>query len=913
MSKQKPRYPKGRGPVLGPRLRKLLYVIFAFFALLGVNSTYLLGVSFLEWLHQRTYQDFFYQYMFLIHLVLGLAMILPVIYFGIRHFQKARHHRNRRAVKVGYGLFGSAILLLVSGLVLTRLGVFEVKNPGVRSVAYWAHVITPVLVVWLYILHRLAGKRIKWKLARTWAVATLVVAGVLLLFQSQDPRKWGVEGPESGEQYFFPSLARTSTGNFIPAKTLMMDQYCLDCHADVHEQWSNSMHRFSSFNNPVYLFSIRNTRAALEERDGTNKGSRFCAGCHDPVPFFSGVFDDPEFDMVNHFTSQAGITCTSCHAITHINSNRGNADYTIEEPLHYPFTYSDNGFLRWVNHQLVKAKPEFHKKTFLKPLHKTAEFCGACHKVHLDKEVNDYKWIRGQNHYDSFLLSGVSGHGVQSFYYPEKADPNCNDCHMEAIPSDDFGARYISDKGVLEVHDHLFPSANTAIPHLVGLPKEVIEAHNKFTENTLRVDIFGVREGGTIDGKLLAPVRPQIPALTPGEAYLFEVVVRTLRLGHHFTQGTADSNQVWLEVTATGPNGEDWGNSGTMDENGFVDPWSHFINSYVLDRHGNRIDRRNAEDIFVALYNNQIPPGAADTVHYGLRLPEDAQGTLTLNVKLKYRKFDTTMMRFVKGQDYVNDLPVMLIAEDEVSFPIGDQAKEVAPSPIKEWERWNDFGIGLLRKGNMGGSKGQLRQAEEAFMAIADTPDGQVNLARVYLREGRLEEAAQALREGESLGARWWSVAWFSAMVDKQNGYLDEALTNFKKIIDNAPRDRGFDFSKDYRLLNEYGQTLFERAKLERGDANRESRELFLREALRWFEAALAIDSENVTAHYNLAQLYGQLGDEVKSAYHNTQHARYKPDDNIRDKAIATHRAANPAADHAAEAVVIYDLNRILP
>ena len=80
--------------------------------------------------------------------------------------------------------------------------------------------------------------------------------------------------------------------------------------------------------------------------------------------------------------------------------------------------------------QLVKAKPEFHKKTFLKPLHKTAEFCGTCHKVHLPPELNHYKWLRGQNHYDTFLLSGVSGHGVQSFYYPPKAQANCNGCHM---------------------------------------------------------------------------------------------------------------------------------------------------------------------------------------------------------------------------------------------------------------------------------------------------------------------------------------------------------------------------------------------------------------------------------------------------------------------------------------------------
>ncbi len=80
-------------------------------------------------------------------------------------------------------------------------------------------------------------------------------------------------------------------------------------------------------------------------------------------PFFSGAFDDPEFDMLKHPTARAGITCTVCHAITNVNSVRGNADYTIEEPLHYPFANSENAVLQWINNQLVKAKPSFHKKT----------------------------------------------------------------------------------------------------------------------------------------------------------------------------------------------------------------------------------------------------------------------------------------------------------------------------------------------------------------------------------------------------------------------------------------------------------------------------------------------------------------------------------------------------------------------
>lgn len=911
---------------VGPRLKGLLALVFGLFAVLAANSLYLASVTCLEWVTKRTYQDFFYQVMFLVHLVLGLAFVLPVIVFGIVHMRNAHDRPNRRAVRVGYALFAAAIVLIASGLVLTRIeNVLEVKHATVRRTAYWLHVAMPVACVWLFVLHRLAGPRIKWKVGGAWLAVAGGFAIVMLVLHAQDPRQWNVAGPKSGALYFFPSLAKTATGNFIPAHALDNDRYCLQCHADVHEQWSHSAHRLSSFNNPAYLFSVLETRKAMHARDGNVRGSRFCAGCHDLVPFFSGAFDDPKFDdpsydLASDSMAQAGITCSGCHAITSIDSTRGNADYTIEEPLQYPFAFSENRVLQWVNRQLVKSKPEFHKKTFLKPLHKTAEFCGACHKVHLPEELNGYKWLRGQNHYDPFLLSGVSGHGVQSFYYPPKAKENCNVCHMNLVPSQDFGAKDFDGSGVTKVHDHMFPSANTAVPYLLGHPASVTEAHAKFNEGVMRVDIFGLKEGGTIDGELTAPLRPRVPALAPGGTYLLETVIRTVKMGHLFTQGTADSNEVWVDVKVTS-GGRVLGRSGGRNPaDGEVDPWSHFVNAYVIDREGKRIDRRNAQDIFVALYNHQIPPGAADVVHYQLDVPSDAREPVTVEVNLRYRKFDARYMRYFQGAAFDgNDLPVLTLASDSITFPIASDGLTTpnADSTIVEWERWNDYGIGLLRKGETGSSKGELRQAEAAFARVEDLgrPDGPLNRARVYVKEGRLDEAVSALQRAARFDppAPPWSVAWFSGLVNKQNGFLDEAIADFRGLatLDTAEtRQRGFDFSKDYVLLGELGQTLVERSLQERGEARRSERDRILREARSWFDEVLAIDAENVVAHYNLARIASWLGDEQKALEHQALHAKYKLDDNAFDRAVVAARKDSAAADHAAEAVVIYDLRR---
>ncbi len=939
-SSQEPAPPRKRYVrAVGPRLRILLMAVFGLVALLCANSAYLSAITFLEWANRPAlYQNYFYQLMFLGHLVLGFLLVLPLVVFGFVHMANSWNRPNRRAARVGIALFTCALVVLVTGIALTRIDVFGLKNlgikdPQVRGTAYWIHVISPLLAVWLYILHRLAGPRIKWRVGIGWAAAAGAAVVAMVLMHSLHPQKSRV-GSAEGQKYFEPSAARTVSGNFIPSDTLMMDEYCLKCHADAYQGWFHSAHHFSSFNNPAYLFSVNETRQVALRRDGTVKASRWCAGCHDPVPFFSGAFDDPNYDIHNHPTAKAGITCTVCHAMTSLEGAAsgpiGNANYSIDEPIHYPFAYSTNALLQYLNNQLVKAKPEFHKKTFLKPFMKSAEFCSTCHKVHLPHEVTKYKdFLRGQNHYDPFFLSGA-GHGARSFYYPPKAEQNCNGCHMPLAASDDFGANFFDPTNTTQrfIHNHLFPSANTALPHLRG-DHEVVGKHEQFGTNSLRVDIFGLKEGGAIDGRLTAPLRPAVPALDPGKTYLLEVVLRTLKVAHLFSQGTVDSNEIWVDVTGRS-GGRVIARSGGRGPHGETDPWSHFVNVYMLDKNGNRIDRRNAQDIFTPLYNNQIPPGAGFVVHYSFTVPRDVTAPVTFDVRLNYRKFDTVYVNYFQGSGWTNgmpfqvtnDLPIRVICSDSLTFPLTGVAASAAvtnpPSSIPEWQRWNDYGIGLLLKGNQGSEKGELIQAAAAFDQVErlGRADGPLNLARVFIKEGRLADAVGALQRAGDIKrfdppAPRWTTAWLNGLVNKQNGYLDKAIEEFRSILEDRYPEldrRGFDFSKDYEVINELGQTLFERAKMERSQPGLQQK--FLEAAIRQFERTLTLDPENVTAHYNLAQLHAELGHAEAAEKHRKLHERYRPDDNARDAAVAAARRRDKAADHAAQAIVIYPLQR---
>src|ERR1043166_1750165 len=133
---------------VGPRLRILLYVIFGLVAVLGANSAYLLAIKLLEKATGNVYQNYFYQMMFLGHLVLGLLLLLPFIIFGIGHIKNSYKRPNRWAVSVGYGLFVVSLILLIAGVALVQVGGFKL-NPKVRPLTYWAHVITPLMAVWL--------------------------------------------------------------------------------------------------------------------------------------------------------------------------------------------------------------------------------------------------------------------------------------------------------------------------------------------------------------------------------------------------------------------------------------------------------------------------------------------------------------------------------------------------------------------------------------------------------------------------------------------------------------------------------------------------------------------------------------------------------------------------------------------
>ena len=128
-------------PAVGPRLRILMWFVFALIAVLGANSAYLGAVTFMSWSQGRTYENWFYMLMFAGHLVLGLLLVLPFMAFIGIHLLNTRMRKNKRAIRVGYALLVASIVVLVSGVLLMRIDLggkgasaLVIKDAATRSI-----------------------------------------------------------------------------------------------------------------------------------------------------------------------------------------------------------------------------------------------------------------------------------------------------------------------------------------------------------------------------------------------------------------------------------------------------------------------------------------------------------------------------------------------------------------------------------------------------------------------------------------------------------------------------------------------------------------------------------------------------------------------------------------------------------
>jgi tetratricopeptide (TPR) repeat protein len=178
-------------------------------------------------------------------------------------------------------------------------------------------------------------------------------------------------------------------------------------------------------------------------------------------------------------------------------------------------------------------------------------------------------------------------------------------------------------------------------------------------------------------------------------------------------------------------------------------------------------------------------------------------------------------------------------------------------NPDPPWLRWNDYGIGLFLQGDY---KGAVRAWTRVAELAADKPDGPLNRARAEIAEGRLEDAKRSLMEADRRRPGWGKTAFFRSIVAKDEGRLDDAERDLKFVLGKFPLDRVAwnNLGSIEWLAGRYPQ------------------------AIEAYQKTLAIDSEDLNAHYNLMRVYRAMGDRQKASFHEASYRRYKDDETAR-------------------------------
>ncbi|HMF57451.1 MAG TPA: multiheme c-type cytochrome, partial [Pyrinomonadaceae bacterium] len=400
-----------------------------------------------------------------------------------------------------------------------------------------------------------------------------------------------------GQNPFAPSNATTTTGGFIPGDQFVSSTRCAQCHTDAHAQWRQSAHG-NAFREPFYQ---KNVRDLISQRG--IEFTRHCESCHNPAALFSGALTKNAH--VKRPFDEDGVSCIACHSIQSV-SGRGIGGYVMGQPA--LLVREDGTRLLTVTDQEILNDIPSHRRAMMRPLLHTSEFCGACHKSQVPRELNDYKFLRAFAVADEWQMSSFSKQSPHPYY--ERNLETCQTCHMKPEPAPLFDVA--AKNGQLKTHR--WAAANTAIPYFYKWPQQ-LEAVTKFLENdALAVDIFALRRkaSGASDEDFIAPVNRSSFQIKASDEITADVVITNKNIGHSFPPELRDFYEAFVEFTVTDDSGRVLYNSGFIKPNGYLDESAHNYKTYLVSANGSFNNLHHIWRSRLFAQNNQIQSGRSD-------------------------------------------------------------------------------------------------------------------------------------------------------------------------------------------------------------------------------------------------------------------------------------------------------------
>ena len=648
------------------------------------------------------------QWMVVVHTAVGTVFLVPVLVYLGQHFLAYRNRPTGAVVWMGYFATLATIVAVVSGLVLAvqagwgaRISYAWDRVHLVSTFALLAFALPHVVVVALR--DRAAALRLGLEALRAAEVRTLgrAAAGLGLML-APIGLAWALYPGErmhdvfpadyaytlGPERPFAPSLATTVTGGAYDARRLSGSESCgsAGCHEQVTAEWRVSAHRWAAMD-PAF----QRIQEEMAKQNGA-ESTRYCGGCHDPISLFSGTKNIFAENLSGLAGYQEGVSCLACHSIRQTDV-KGNASFVVAQPSRYLFEESESGAARFARDFLIRAYPWQHTADLSKRLFKTPEYCAACHKQFIDKEVNKVGWVQLQNQFDNWRKSHWNHPG------DARRTVECRECHMPLQASRDPAAGDALDynrSGDDGRHrSHRFLGANQAMPTMLKLPGG--EEQARLVEQWLqgRYAIPEI-EDKWVKGPVVGLELELPKQAVAGETLGVRAVVTSNKVGHDFPTGPLDIIQAWVELVVTDPTGRVIFASGRRDERNFIEPGSFMFKAEPVDQYGNLIDRHNLWEMVGVRYRRSLFPGFSDVAEYAFdcsgatggapQLREEsfdltaptAATELTVTARLLYRKFDQYLLNFMFGESSGLTSPVTEIARAEARLRVLPRPRRAA-------------------------------------------------------------------------------------------------------------------------------------------------------------------------------------------------------------------------------------------
>jgi hypothetical protein len=653
------------------RINTLLWSSFVILLITGLTN----------WIFQT--HSFITLWFSVFHGIAGVFFSIAVLAFGYVHFRRTIGFR--RPMTLVLGIFGWFALL---GLIYSGMMMLWHGRREADSFLFNSHLSLACIGLALVVIHLLAYYWVVAKKQKSSEIfpsldaltrkAFYIVAGAAtaaigvstLVSLNYDPEF--TTKPVSGEYVydygshpFRPSQTETYHDTFIDSREIATSSECSVCHQDVAQQWVDSTHKKAA-SDPTY---VRNINLLA-----TNKGitaTRYCEGCHAPIALLTGALSPGGFHggQSNTHANREGVNCMSCHGIQTIEHLKGNASYRYGPGKPYLFESADNNFLKAINRLSIRLAPEQHKRDMARDITSKAEFCATCHAQFMDKEMNNWGWVKMQDDYSSWLNGPYSAQNPR--FNLAEAIP-CQSCHMPKVAAQDPSA---DSQGF--VKSHRFLGANTLTAALSDSPEQLQETIRFLQTNKMRITIDRPnRESATQN---YAPLENQLrdTITAPYFYYLNEkaklsVTVSNIGVGHNFPGGTIDINEAWIELIITDAQGAPIYSSGTLDAKQEVDPKAYFYRSMPVDRKGKDVWKHDLFNMIGDRYRNSVPPGGADIASFDFEVPNWAISPIQVSAALKYRKLNKKYTAWALENDGIS-LPVVDVARDSLLIPLKRQ------------------------------------------------------------------------------------------------------------------------------------------------------------------------------------------------------------------------------------------------